>query len=208
MRPVLIILIVLECLVLLGGAVAVGLFEADLRKPPEPPQIFRPPLYDAVTGDSVRYQRLDAADESKVLGYVDYEVIQARIIKNSGMGAEFVLNISERDEEGRERKRRVRIQPRLLEHGFLPPTIRSLSESDVPGGQTIVRSIRTTDVDGKAGFVVEGVRPRDGLDVVSDRYFLRRDIPVFGVQRWEHDGEVWVLHLPHREKRREVVVVE
>ena len=210
MRRLLISIVTLECLLLLGGAVGIAWYGDDLRQPATLSPVFQPPLYDAVTGDWVRFQKVARDDENRVLGFVDYEIEQARIVKNSGLGTEFVISMIERGVENtsKERRRRVRIQPQLLEHGFLPPSFAELARVDVPGGRSVIRSIRTADVNGEPGFIVETVRPRDGLDTITERLYFLLDTPVFGVVRWERGDEVWIRHADHREKRREVATVE
>jgi hypothetical protein len=209
-RRILITIIALECLLLLGGAVGIGLYGDQLRKPSMVSPVFRPPIYEAVTGDSVRFRRVAREDENRVLGYVDYEVEQARMVKNSGLGTEFVISMIERgaDAKTKERRRKLRIQPELLEHGFLPPTFEELARLDVPGGRTVIRSIKTATVNGEPGFIIETVRPRNGLDVITERLHFLLDAPVFGVVRWERGDEVWILHRSRREPRREVATVE
>jgi len=213
-RRVLITVITLECLLLLGGAVGIGLYGAKLRQPSSVSPVFRPPLFDAVTGDSVRFRKVARDDENRVLGFVDYEIEQARVVKNSGLGTEFVISIIDRSTDGdvagsgSERRRNLRIQPQLLEHGFLPPSFEELARIDVPGGRSVIRSIKTAEVEGEPGFIIELVRPRDGLDHVTERLYFQLDTPVFGVVRWERGDEVWILHTANREPRREVATVE
>jgi hypothetical protein len=71
-RRVLTAVILVECVLLLGGAVALGMYGDRMRRRPPVAPTFRPPLYDAVIGDSVRYRRVDPKDENRDLGYVDY----------------------------------------------------------------------------------------------------------------------------------------
>ena len=203
MRRFLTALVLVECVLLLGGAVVLGMQGDRFRRRPPVAPTFRPSLYDAVVGDSVRYRRVDPADENRDLGYVDFEIKNARVLQNAGSGVEFNVAIVERDPGGGERRRLIRIQPRLLDHGFLPPSFEELDALDVPGGRPVIRSIRTAEVPGGAGFLVETVVPREGLDKVAGRLFLRPDVPVFGVVRWERGHETWILHRSHREERRE-----
>jgi hypothetical protein len=159
-------------------------------------------------GDSVRYRIVDPEDPDEVLGFVDYEVKHARKIENSGAGVEFNIEVVRRDAEGRQRRRLVRVQPRLFDHGFLPPTLEELSMLDVPGGRPVIRAIRTAVVKGPdhrdgPGFEIETVVPRESLTEVSGRLFVRPDVPVFGVSRWERGNETWILHLSTRQPRRD-----
>lgn len=193
----------------------IAVYGDTIRQLPEVSPVFRPPIYDAVIGDSVRYRKVARDDENRVLGYVDYVVEHARKVKNSGLGTEFIISMIDRDEgdsvtgsTGRERRRSVRVQPELLEHGFLPPSFAELEWLDVPGGRTVIRTIKTADVGGAPGFIIETIRPRDGLDQVQERLFIRSDVPVFGVLRWERGDEVWIKHGSHREPRREVVTLK
>ncbi|MEM8884124.1 MAG: hypothetical protein AAGD14_08660 [Planctomycetota bacterium] len=204
MRPFLISVIVLQCVVLLGGAIGFLLFGETLRVPPPTSPAFTPPAYGAVIGDWVRYRRIDPDDPNSDLGYVTYTVEHARVLKNSGLGVDLIVRMQEVSADGKERTRRVRVQPRLLDHGFLPPTFRELEEEDVPGAKPVVRTIRTADVDGKPGFEIETVRPREGRTEVSERLWVRPDVPVFGVYRWERDDEIWVRLGGDRAKTRQV----
>ena len=210
MRRLLITIVTLECLLLLGGAMGVAWYGDKLRQPAAVSSVFRPPLYDAVTGDSVRFRKVARDDETRELGFMDYEVEQARIVKNSGLGAEFVISMIERgvDDKSKDRRRKVRVQPQLMEHGFLPPSFEELARLDVPGGRRVIRSIRTAMVNGERGFIVETIRARDGLDAVKERLYMVLDAPVFGVVRWERGDEVWILHRSHREERRKVAIIE
>jgi hypothetical protein len=207
-RRLLTAVVLVECVLLLGGAVVLGLFSDQLKRPPPTAPAFRPPIYEAVIGDSVRYRRVDPKDEGRDLGYVDLVVRDARIVQHSGLGAEFNVSMSARDVDGKEQHRIIRIQPRLLEHGFLPPSFAEYRMLDVPGGRPVIRSIRTGEVPGGAGFIIETVTPRISMDEVSERIFMRPDVPVFGVVRWERPGEVWILHRSNREKRRDVKEIE
>jgi hypothetical protein len=207
-RALLTAIVLVECVLLLGGAVTLGFFGEKLKKHAPAAPVFRPPLYDAVIGDSVRYRRVDKDDESKELGFVDFEVEGARIVQQSGLGAEFNVVMVDRAVDGTERRRKIRIQPRFIDHGFLPPSFEEYEMLDVPGGRPVIRTIRTARVPDGEGFVIETAVPRDGLDKVSDRYFIRLDVPVFGVVRWERPNETWILHRSNREKRRDVAEVE
>ena len=204
MRRVLVTFFLLECVLLLAGAVTLGLFGDRFRREAPVSPSFVPPIYSAVIGDSVRYRRVDAQDENRDLGYVDYVIKDARIIRHSGLGAEFNVLMTERGFDGRQRSRTVRVQPRLIDHGFLPLAFDEIESLDVPGGRPVILSIRTSEVDGGQGFIIETVRPRHGLDTVSGRLFMRPDVPVFGVVRWERGDEVWILHRSNREKRRRI----
>jgi len=207
-RRLLILLVLLECVVLVGGSLALGLYGHRLRKPSPVAPAFRPPIYDAVIGDSVRYRIVDPAHPENIRGFIDYEIKHARIIENSGVGVEFNVEITRRDNEGKELRRVVRVQPRTFDHGFLPPTFEELAELDVPGGRPVIRAIRTALVRGLGedvapGFEIDTVVPRESLQTVSSRLFVRADVPVFGVARWERGDELWLLHLQHREPRRD-----
>lgn len=208
MRRVLTALVLVECVLLVGGAFAFGLHGHRFRKPAPAPPVFTPPIYDAVIGDLVRYRRVDPDDENVELGYVDYVIRHARVLENTGLGAEINLEIHERDADGTERRRVVRVQPRLLDHGFLPQTFRELDRLDVPGARPVIRSIRTAEVPGGEGFVIETVTPRESLRDVTGRLYVRPGVPIFGVVRWERGDETWILHYHERAERRDGEEVE
>lgn len=208
MRAILIALVTLESLALIVGA-GVWVFAGDQirQKPPAAP-VFRPPLFSAVIGDSVRYRRVDPKDPERVLGFLDYEIIGAVKTKDTGLGARFGIRMTSIDADGRSEVRRLAIQPELIEDGWLPPRFDALAWSDVPGGRPVIRTIRTTSVARRIGappepgFEVEAVIPRDGLQTVADRYFILDRVPVFGVVRWERGNEHLILHRSHREPRQ------
>jgi len=71
-RRILTAIVLLEALLLLSGAVTLGLFGERFRRAAPVAPTFVPPIYGAVIGDSVRYRRVDAQNENRDLGYVDY----------------------------------------------------------------------------------------------------------------------------------------
>jgi hypothetical protein len=202
LRTVLVAVIAVECLLLTGGASAYlvgGLDGLAVRPPPVP--VFRPPLYEARIGDLVRYERQDLAT-GRVLGYVDYEVKLVVVIEGSTTGPEVVLNLRETEQAPGEaaprlRERLMRIQPRALTHGFLPP--RFEEDDDYPtGARPVVKRIeaRTFDVRRRPtrGFQIDAVIPRRSLTETAERFWVTDKVPVFGVARWERGNEVLVLH--------------
>lgn len=195
MRTILIVLILLlgSALVAAGAAVA---FAPDLLRPELPPApVFQPPIYRAVTGDSVRYERTDAAT-GEVLGYTDYRVLSAIEYQQTTLGREFDLEIIEKDSRTKKtRTATFRWKPRM--HGFLPPFLED--DADFPSGERpVVRSIETVTMrvgkGERTGFLVEAVRPRWSLTEIRDRFWMREDVAVFGVARRESEGVVWTLH--------------
>ena len=49
-----------------------------------------------------------------------------------------------------------------------------------------------------SGFELEIIIPRESLDVPAERMWMAKDIAVFGIVRWERDGEVLTLHTQER----------
>jgi hypothetical protein len=209
-RRLLIVLVSIESVLLLAGAAAIWLGGERLRRPTPDALVFEPAIYSAVIGDSVRYRRVDPKDENNVLGFLDYEVVDARIANDTGLGARFYVKITQIDEAGGQRSRIAPIQPELIEDGFLPPRFDELQRIDVPGGRPVIRTIRTAPVprrpgaEPEPGFEIETIIPRDGLTEVAERYFISPEVPLFGVVRWERSGEVFLLHRQNREPRRDV----
>lgn len=207
-RAVLIALVTLESLTLIVGAGAWALGGQSLRRKPPAAPVFRPALYSAVIGDSVRYRRVDPKDPERVLGYLGYEVIGAVKTRDTGLGARFGIRMTRIDNQGRTEVRTIAIQPELIEDGWLPPRFDAVAWSDVPGGRPVVRTIRTASVpprigaDAEPGFEIEAVIPRESLHQVAERYFISNKVPIFGVVRWERAGEHLLLHRMHREPRK------
>ncbi len=198
MRAILHALLLFEVTLLVGGAGVMLFAEEQVRRPLQVEPVFRPYLDDAVIGDRVRYERLDAAS-GKPIGYVDYSVHLAVEFEGQNLGREFILEIRERDAGAGERTRRMRIRPRSNEHGFLPPLFAEEERGVVPGGTPVIRSIATArfrlreqgpETD---GFLVEAVVPRRGVTAVAERYWMTPKVPVFGVARFEREGEVFTL---------------
>jgi hypothetical protein len=156
-----------------------------------------------------------------VLGYLDYEVRGVFEPKGTTIGNIVVLYIRETSrgagEAGTEketaRERLMRIQPRALMHGYLPP--RFEDEDDYPAGERpVVSRISTATFDLRElpkesskpppvrGFLVEAVVPRRSLTAVAERYWMTDQVPVFGVARWERGDEVLVLHRMDRPERK------
>jgi len=208
-----------ECLLLVGGLATYAFGGLDgLRKlPPEVP-VFRPLLPDARIGDLVRYEKRDRAT-GKVLGYLEYEVKLVIVVEGTTTGPEIVLAIKETDRvsdtEERTRERIMRVQPRALMHGFLPP--RFEDEDDYPAGERpVVSRISTATFQLRdlppsspkpppppvRGFLVEAVVPRKSLTAVAERYWMSDKVPVFGVARWERGGELLVLHHFQKPERK------
>ncbi|MHC4959310.1 MAG: hypothetical protein ACYTGN_13150 [Planctomycetota bacterium] len=195
MRTFLVLTIVLEGLALLvaGGFVLFGLEDHTAERPHVP--VFRPPIHNAVIGDSVRYRRLDK--HGKLLGYVDYKVSTALEYVGTAFGRDFRVHIIERDASGKQvRDRTLRVRPRDSEHGFLPP--RFIEDSLLPGQRPIIASIRTAPVTvrrkTRQGFLIETVTPARSLEAVAERYWIHHSVAVFGVARWERGDEVLELH--------------
>jgi hypothetical protein len=110
----------------------------------------------------------------------------------------------------------MRIQPRALMKGFLPP--RFEDEDDYPAGERpVVSRISTATFPLRErpsssprpppppvrGFLVEAVVPRKSLTEVAERYWISEEVPVFGVARWERGNEVLVLHRMEKPTRTE-----
>jgi len=205
LRRFLLVLIVLECLLLVGGFGAYLFGQLDrFRQLPPAAAVFRPAIHDAVIGDFVRYERRDPAT-GRVLGYLDYEVKLALVTEGTTVGPEFIMQVRESDAAGGKRERIIRFQPSSPMHGFLPP--RFEDEDDFPSGaRPVVKRISTTTfaLRGREtrGFLVEAVIPRKSLTEVAERYWMSDDVPVFGVARWERGDETLVLHRMERPERR------
>jgi len=218
LKKALLLLIALECFLLVTGLALhlTGALESFERKPPPLP-VFRPLLEDARIGDLVRYERRDRAT-GRVLGYLEYKVLLVIVTQGTTAGPDIVLSIKEsdarrEDEQGRAmasatRERTMRIEPRALMHGFLPP--RFEDEDDYPAGERPVVSristatfpLRESSRTPVRGFLVEAVIPRQSLTEVAERYWMSEEIPVFGVARWERGSEVLVYHHGERPGRK------
>ncbi|MCK6459009.1 MAG: hypothetical protein L6Q95_03855 [Planctomycetes bacterium] len=214
MKRALLWVIGVECLLLAGGLglhLLGGLERFERPSPPLP--VFRPPLHDTRIGDMVRYERRDRAT-GKVLGYLDYEVRQVIVTKGTTIGPEIVLFVKDSDVDGPSRERILRIQPRALMKGFLPP--RFDDEDDFPAGERAVVSRISTATfplqerppsgptpSPVRGFLVEAVIPRRSLTGIAERYWMTEEVPVFGVARWERGNELLVLHRMEKPKRTE-----
>jgi hypothetical protein len=205
-RVFLLVLVVVEALGLVAvGAVAAFADLDTLGRHPPPPPVFRPYIHEAVIGDRVRYQ-IRRNDE--ITGYVEYEVVRAVEFEGTNLGREFLIRITPYSRSGRaENPRLMRIRPRAVRIGFLPPRIEE--DDDYPtGARPVVKTIRTASfrlrdvpvVEGREppppvdGFLLETVIPRDSLTEVAERYWMTPRIPVFGVARWERGDEVLVVH--------------
>jgi len=214
LKKALLIVIAVESALLAGG---LGLYlfgGLDCLERPSPPlPVFRPPLHDTRIGDMVRYERRDRAT-GQVPGYLDYEVRQVIITKGTTIGPEIVLAIKESDTNSASRERILRIQPRALMKGFLPP--RFEDEDDFPAGErAVVSRISTATFPLQEhppspprpppppvhGFLVEAVIPRKSLTEIAERYWMTEEVPVFGVARAERGGELLVLHRMEKPKR-------
>jgi hypothetical protein len=208
-RAILIALVTLESLALIVGAGVWAVAGEQFRRNSPVPPVFRPALFSAVIGDSVRYRRVDPKDPERVLGFLDYEIVGAVKTKDTGLGPRFAIRMTRIDAEGRTEVRTIAIQPELLEDGWMPPRFDAVAWSDVPGGRPVIRTIRTAAVpprigaDPEPGFEIEAVIPREGLHTVAERYFISDRVPIFGVVRWERANGHLLLHRSHREPRRE-----
>jgi hypothetical protein len=196
-RRILFAIICVECIVLLGGAGLhfAGGLDRFTRRPPRAP-VFRPPIHQAVIGDTVRYERRDP--DGRVLGYLTYKVETAVEFEGTNLGREFVLALTLTDKrDKRTRRRRIRLRPRAVGHGFLPPRFEE-DDGYPQGARPVVKSIRSAKVDlfreEVDGFLLEAVTPRVDLSDVSERFWITDRVPVFGVSRWERPGEILVLH--------------
>ena len=198
---------------------AYGFGAFDGLRPAAPAErVFRPQIGEARIGDAVRYERRDRST-GRVLGYLDYEVRGVFEPQGTTNGNIIVLYIRETDDAGKEtervRERLMRIQPRAVMHGYLPP--RFEDEDDYPAGERpVVARISTAAFDLREhpresrrpppppvrGFLVEAVVPRRSLTAVAERYWMTDQVPVFGVARWERGDEVLVLHRMDRPERK------
>ncbi|MDH3590540.1 MAG: hypothetical protein OER88_01585 [Planctomycetota bacterium] len=202
MRGFLVGLIVLEAaaLLALGAATAFGAWDGLARQ--DRAVTFQPPIYDAVMGESARYER--TAKDGTVTGYLDYEVEKAVEYKGTARGREFVIVLREFDPRGRRlRSRRLAVLPRTLAHGFLPPSYEE--DDDYPAGaRPVIRSIKSGPVTLRRrtmpGFELEIVIPRESVTVPAERIWMAKDVAVFGVVRWERKNEVLTLHTQERFK--------
>jgi hypothetical protein len=196
-RRVLFAIVCVESIVLLGGAglhLAGGL-DRFARRPPRAPA-FRPPIHEAVIGDTVRYERRDP--DGRVLGYLTYKVETAVEYSGTNLGREFVLALTQTDKrDKRTRRRRIRLRPRAVGHGFLPPRFEE-DDGYPQGARPVVKTIRSAKVhlfkEEVRGFLLEAVTPRVDLSDVSERFWITDRVPVFGVVRWERPGETLFLH--------------
>lgn len=198
MRSFLIVVVVLAALALAGacGFLLLGDLDALKAEPPEPP-VFRPPIYRAAIGDMVRYRVIE---DGEVVGYIDYEIESAQEIRNTRLGRMFIVKITESPADDRPARppRRMRLRPRAVRVGFLPPLYEH--EDDYPTGALPVPSLirterfryRNREVD---GFYVEAVRPRESLEEPAERYWITSEVPVFGVAVWERDGQRLEVHV-------------
>jgi hypothetical protein len=190
-------IVCIECVALLGGAGmhVTGGLDRYARRPPRAP-VFRPPIHRAVIGDLVRYERRDPG--GRVLGYLTYEVETALEFQGTNFGREFVLKLTLFDKrDKRTRRRRIRLRPRAIGHGFLPPRFEE-DDGYPQGARPVVKTIRPAKVQlfkkEVDGFLLEAVTPREDLRKASERYWISDRVPVFGVARWERRDEILVLH--------------
>jgi hypothetical protein len=199
-------LVCVECAALLGGAGLhlTGVLEHFARRPPRAP-VFRPPIHRAVIGDLVRYERRDPA--GRVLGYLTYEVERAIEFQGTNLGREFVIKLTLTSKPGkRMRTRRIRLRPRAVGHGFLPPRFEE-DDGYPQGARPVVKTIRPVQVPffkkkvgddwvdrTVDGFLLEAVTPRRDLKRVTERFWISDKVAVFGVARWERPDETLVLH--------------
>ena len=196
MRTILLGLVVLEATALAAasGYLVFGDVERHRRRAPSAP-VFKPPLYNAVIGDKVRYRVEDK--NGNVTGYFEYVVVGAVVYRGTAFGRDFSLKLTRMDEHGRRLRapRMLRVRPRAPGHSWLPP--RFEADDDYPSGaRPVIKSIRSLPPKrGSTGeFLVETVFPRDSLVAVAERYWIDPAVPVFGVRRWERDDEVWIHH--------------
>lgn len=213
MTRVLLLIVCVECVALLGGAGLhlTGGLERFARRAPRAP-VFRPPIHQAVIGDLVRYERRDAA--GRVLGYLTYQVEKAFEFEGTNLGREFVLKLTLTEKGAkRTRTRRIRLRPRAIGHGFLPPRFEE-DDGYPQGARPVVKSIRPAKVpffkekvgdeyvERKVdGFLLEAVTPREDLGRVSERFWIADEVAVFGVARWERPDEILVLHTMEKMRR-------
>ena len=199
MRAFLLTLIVLEGLALFVAGGLVLFADQRTAETPDVP-VFRPPLYDAVIGDKIRYRRIDRKTNREI-GFVDFEVTYAVEFAGTNLGREFRIEVVERDASGRSlRNRRLRWRPRDTSHGFLPP--RFNEDELAPGDRPVVARIATAEVElhrkKRHGFVVETVIPARSLTEIAERYWFHRDVAIFGVARWERVDDILILHTQTR----------
>jgi hypothetical protein len=197
MRRLLIWIIVLEGAALAAaGALLLFGVEDRARLGPGVP-VFRPPIYDGVIGEFVRYQKLDR-ESGAVLGYLDYGL--SRVVEYEGtvFGREFTVEITEKQEGGARRRRVLVLRPRASDQGWLPPVYEEELRAGVAGAQPVVQRIATAPVPFRRGqvpgFLVETVIPRRSLTETAERLWFTERVPVFGVTRWETGDFVYVLH--------------
>lgn len=200
MRRILFAIVCIECIVLLGGAGLhlTGGLDRFARPSPRAP-VFRPPIHQAVIGDTVRYERRDP--NGRVLGYLTYKVETAVEFSGTNLGREFVIALTLTDKrdkrDKRTRRRRIRLRPRAVGHGFLPPRFEE-DDGYPQGARPVVKTLRSAKVQifrkGVDGFLLEAVTPRVDLSEVSERFWITDEVPIFGVARWERPGETLVLH--------------
>lgn len=197
MRSFLLAVIVLEALglFLAGAALLFGIEERTVEPPPIPS--FRPPVYDSVIGDMVRYQKIDQKTEATV-GYLEYRVEWAEEYRGTNFGRTYRVVMVERDARARETgSRRIIIRPRDITHGWLPPTYEEQLRTQFVGAQPVIASIETASVtvlrEKYDGFLVTTVIPRRSLTEISGRFWISERVPLFGVARFERDGYAYVL---------------
>jgi len=204
MRNALLVLVVVESLALVGmGGVLLHGDEALRSDPPRAP-VFRPPIYDAVIGDKVRYQRqpiLPDGSLGEIDGYLEYDVKRAEEVRGTTLGRTFLIEIVESGRAATDQRRRVMVvRPRDSTHGFLPPRF---DEDDRPqGARPVIKTIASAPVTvyrrERPGFRIDAVTPRLSLTEVTERYWITDEVPVFGVARWDRDGNAYVLHSASR----------
>ncbi len=184
MKRFLLIVVLLQSLLLLGGT-GVYVFAADgLRRPAGRSPVFVPPILDALGGERVRYRGLDA-ETGELVALLTYRVLVAETLSGV-VGTRFSVQIVLEDAQGnRLRSEFINVDPRS--QGFLPPIVRE--DALQAGDRPVIRLIESTPVRVKnreyVGFRVEAVRPLWGLDQVRDVYILSDKVPVFGLVRWE-----------------------
>ncbi len=199
MRSFLLAVIVLEAVGLFGAGAAL-LFGIE-EKTVEPPAIprFRPPAYDSVIGDMVRYRKIN--QKTKVMvGYLEYLVEWAEEYRGTNFGRTYRVVMVERDSSAHEtRSRRIIIRPRDITHGWLPPSFEEDLRTQFAGAQPVIASIETAPVtvlrEQHDGFLVKTIVPRRSLTETSGRFWITERVPLFGVARFERDGYEYVLDL-------------
>ena len=197
MRTFLLVVIVLEAIGLFaaGAALLFGIEERAVDSPSIPS--FRPPAYDSVIGDRVRYRKVDQKTQA-VVGYLEYRVEWAEEYKGTNFGRTYRVVMAERDARIQTvRSRKIIIRPRDVTHGWLPPGYQEELRGRVPGAQQVVASIETATVRvmkrDVPGYLVETIVPRTSLSEIAARYWITDTVPLFGVARFERDGHAFIL---------------